>query len=125
MIGLQKFQFKHSNHGNFLKFHNFEACDTLKIKLKFFAKNYVLLHSSEIGGLGLMKYPREILQNLPYFYYKKTHSSFFHFLFIKQYLVCICLLLFKKFSGFWEFLEDVFIKQLSLFALGGIALFSF
>ena len=35
-----------------------------------------LHHSSEIGGLCLMKWPSEILQNLPYFMYKKTHVFF-------------------------------------------------
>ena len=44
---------------------------------------YYLLsfHSSEIGGLCLMKWPSKILQNLPYFYRKKPHTIFsdFHF----------------------------------------------
>ena len=38
-------------------------------------------HSSEIGGLCLMKRPSKILQNLPYFYHKKIHVVFFHFSF--------------------------------------------
>ena len=44
----------------------------LKMALLYF-------HSSEIGGFCLMKCPSKILQNLPYFYHKKTHR-FFHFM---------------------------------------------
>ena len=39
--------------------------------------------SSEIGGLCLMKWPSEILQNLPYFMYKTTHVVFFVFHFVQ------------------------------------------
>ena len=39
------------------------------------------LHSSEIKGFCLMKWPSETLQNLPYFIYTKTQSCFFRFLF--------------------------------------------
>ena len=34
-----------------------------------------------------MKWPSEILQNLQYFYHKKTHVVFFHFLQINFFLV--------------------------------------
>ena len=40
---------------------------------------FAVIHSSEIGGLCLMKCPSEILQNLPYFYHKKAHVVFFYF----------------------------------------------
>ena len=43
------------------------------------------VHSSEIGGLCLMKWPSEILQNLPYFMYKNTHVVFFVFQFVQLY----------------------------------------
>ena len=42
----------------------------------------LLVHSSEIGGLCLMKWPSIILQNLPHFYHEKTHvvCFLFHFM---------------------------------------------
>ena len=50
----------------------------------FFIK-FIIVHSSEIGGLCLMKCPSEILQNLPYFYHKKTHAVFFIFHLVQLY----------------------------------------
>ena len=39
------------------------------------------LHCSEKRGLCLMKWPGEMLQNLPHFIYSKTQSCFFNFSF--------------------------------------------
>ena len=41
------------------------------------------IHSSEIRGLRSTFCPREMLQNLPYFMYKKTHVVFFVFHFVQ------------------------------------------
>ena len=38
-------------------------------------------HSSELRGFCLMKWPGEMLQNLPYFIYTKTQICFFRFSF--------------------------------------------
>ena len=40
------------------------------------------IHSSEIRGLHSTKYSSEMLQNLLYFLYKKTHVVFFVFHFV-------------------------------------------
>ena len=43
------------------------------------------LHSSEIRGLRSTKCSSELLQNLLYFMYKKTHVVFFVFYFVQLY----------------------------------------
>ena len=50
-----------------------EKCTKTKIRLKNFANNSYI-HSSKIRGLCSMKWPSELLQNLPYFIYTKTQS---------------------------------------------------
>ena len=40
---------------------------------------WLATHSSEIRGLCLMKWPSEMLQNLPYFWNTKSHIVFFVF----------------------------------------------
>ena len=43
------------------------------------------LHSSEIRGLCLMKWPSKMLQNLPYFWNTPSHVTFFVFHFMLLY----------------------------------------
>ena len=40
----------------------------------------ISMHSSEMRGLCLMKWPSEMLQNLPYFWNMKTHVCSFFFI---------------------------------------------
>ena len=47
----------------------------------------IVVYSSEIRGLCLMKGPSEMLQSLPYFIYTKTQSFFFHFSFCTSYFI--------------------------------------
>ena len=51
---------------------------------------HTLVHSSEIRGLCLMKLSSEILQNLPYFWNKKTQIPCFYVLFFIFEQLCIC-----------------------------------
>ena len=51
------------------------------ISFRISSMSPLLVHSSEKRGLCLMKWPGEMLQNLPYFIYMKTQSCFFHFSF--------------------------------------------
>ena len=45
------------------------------------------IHSSEIRGWCLMKWPSKTLQNLPYFMYKKIHVVFFVFHFVQLWVL--------------------------------------
>ena len=71
----------------------FKHCTTVKSFLMHFSHNrwkYIYLafmrihllviymnHSSKIGCLSLMKWPSELLHNLPYFWNMKTHVLFY------------------------------------------------
>ena len=50
-------------------------------------KRDIHMHSSEIRGLCLMKWPSKTLQNLPYFIYMKTQSCFSRFSFLATYFI--------------------------------------
>ena len=45
--------------------------------MEIYDNETLYVHSSEIRGLCLMKWPREMLQNLSYFWNTKTHVVFF------------------------------------------------
>ena len=49
-----------------------------------YCRSIIRCHSSEIRGLCMMKWPCEMLQNLPYFWKMKT-QIFFH---LKQFWIC-------------------------------------
>ena len=54
---------------------------SVRIRFENILSTYFYIHSSEIRGLCLMKWPAKMLQNLPCFIYTKTQSCFFHFSF--------------------------------------------
>ena len=65
-----------------------EFTQKLKMGRKEMEKDFKIhsLHFSEIRGLRSMKCSSEMLQNLLYFMYKKTHVVFFVFHFVQLYI---------------------------------------
>ena len=61
-------------------FYSTKICTVVLLQINFHS-----VHSSEIRGLRLMKLPSEMLQNLLYFMYKKTHVVLFVFHFMQLY----------------------------------------
>ena len=67
---------------------------SVRIRFENILSTYFYIHSSEIRGLCLMKWPCEMLQKLPYFWNMKTHADYFSF--------CATLFFPNEFPGLWK-----------------------
>ena len=79
------------------------------LSITFFSWFQLKGHSSEIRGLCSTKSSNEILQNLPYFWNKKTCLVFFMFHFVLLYFSLINAL--QKYGKFWSISLGHFIKH--------------
>ena len=71
---------------NSLALQRYILCTYVLYMTYHYANDVIALHSLEIRGFCSTKCSSEMLQNLLYFMYKKTHVVFFVFHFVQLYI---------------------------------------